>query len=81
MTPYIFKQGYNITNDRTITICDVRCGMRSTRDVQACTPIQCDKAVDDVLYSFTLVMSLKGNTLFKSESITLVHSNNEAHNI
>jgi hypothetical protein len=73
MTTYIFKQERymcNITNDRTITICDVRCGMRSTRDVQACTPIQCDKAVDDILYSFTLVMSLRGNTLFKKESIT-----------
>ena len=59
-----------ITNDRIVTICDVRCGMRSTKDVQARTPIQCDKAVDDILYSFTLVMTLRGNTLFRKRSIT-----------
>jgi hypothetical protein len=67
----------NITNDRIITSCDVHCGKQLTKDVQARTPY---KAVDDIMYLFTLVMTLRGYTRFRKRA-SLVHSNNEAHNI
>ena len=56
-----------ITNDKIITSCDVRCGKWFTKDVQACTP---NKAVHDILYSFTLVMTLREIYVLMKKGIT-----------